>query len=433
MVRQVYQIEPEGVGQLRLMQAMEALGVKGRFNRRTTKFEFLGYPEADSTEWQPLDTERGLEELRGEMSMRVVEKSGKGMKPVTMSTASIMTELRGATGEVPDTDPFREWLEELPAWDGTPRLTEGLRHFFEVDEQDADLARWVLRIALVGAIARTYKPGAKHDQVPVLLSRKQGIGKSWFWDTLLPREEWFADSLNLAGDDKQRAEALTGKVIVEASELRGTRRADIESIKAFLSRRIDHVRLAYRRDPANYPRYAVVVGTTNDEQPLPDDPSGNRRFIVVGVRQHAEFSGNSHAIWMSRRMTEGNYREQLWAEALAGYRQGGDAAIHWLPPDATAHQERRNQNRMTVDEVLETRVLRALDEMPSEFTMNSLMDEMADQAAKIDGDRKVTPHLRLNVWEQRMAASVLRDSGCSRFRRKRDGVHERYWVKGRQA
>ena len=112
----------------------------------------------------------------------------------------------------------------------------------------------------------------------------QGIGKSSALRLALPPDHpgWFADGLNLAAFPKERAEALQGRVIVEVAEMAGSTRAELESLKSFLSRTDDgSVRLAYRRNPETLLRRCIIVGTTNDPNPLPNDPSGNRRFVPV--------------------------------------------------------------------------------------------------------------------------------------------------------
>ena len=88
------------------------------------------------------------------------------------------------------------------------------------------------------------------------------------------QDEGFSDGLNLAAHPKERAEALQGKVYVEASEMAGATRAELESLKAFVSRQNDgSVRLAYRRDPESTPRRCIIVGTSNNMNCLPNDPT----------------------------------------------------------------------------------------------------------------------------------------------------------------
>lgn len=105
------------------------------------------------------------------------------------------------------------------------------------------LTRWAALSIPLAAIWRTYEPGTKHDECVVLIG-PQGCGKSTAFRKLLPGEtmdqrDWFNDALELATDNKRRAEALLGRVIVEASELAGSTRADVEGLKAFLSRTDD--------------------------------------------------------------------------------------------------------------------------------------------------------------------------------------------------
>ena len=84
--------------------------------------------------------------------------------------------------------------------------------------------------------------------------------------------EWFSDQLNLAADPKVRAEALQGVVMVEVAEMTGSTRAEIQSLKAFLSRTNDGgIRLAWRRNPEPMPRRCILVGTSNEAECLPND------------------------------------------------------------------------------------------------------------------------------------------------------------------
>ena len=74
-------------------------------------------------------------------------------------------------------------------------------------------------------------------------------------------------------------ESLEGKVFVECAELTGLKKAEIQRLKAFLSRQNDNsTRGAYQRYTEDRPRMAVIGGTSNEQQALPFDPDGNRRF-----------------------------------------------------------------------------------------------------------------------------------------------------------
>ena len=155
------------------------------------------------------------------------------------------------------------------------------------------------------------EPGCKFDTV-LVLDGKPGIGKS----TLLRKlgGSWFSDSLSLADTrDKTAAEKLQGVWIMEIGEMQGTRKADVDVLKGFLSRQIDEYRPAYGRVVERRPRTAIICGTTNSTTGFLRDTTGNRRFWPVPVE------GGRLSVWD---MTE-ETRAQIWAEALF-YQAGGE-------------------------------------------------------------------------------------------------------------
>ena len=169
--------------------------------------------------------------------------------------------------------PVVEYLDGL-AWDGEHRLE---RLFIDtLGAQDTPYIRAVTRKSFVAAVARVRVPGIKYDTCPVLIG-PQGIGKS----LLLYRMggAWFLDSLGSV-DGKEAYELLQGRWIVELAELAATRRADIETIKHFLSKQEDVYRVPYAETASTFPRQCVFFGTTNQTDFL-RDPTGGRRFWPV--------------------------------------------------------------------------------------------------------------------------------------------------------
>jgi predicted P-loop ATPase len=205
--------------------------------------------------------------------------------------------------------PIREYFTSLPSWDGKERVDTLLIDYFGSD--DNPYTRAVSRKTMVAAVARVHEPGIKFDQVPIIMG-PQGIGKSTFFAKL--GGLWFSDSLTLTDmKDKSGPEKLQGYWILELGELAGMKKADIETVKSFISRTDDKYRASYGVNVESHLRQSIVVGTTNSETGFLRDITGNRRFWPVQV------SGNA-------RMKPWDMKEfnvqQIWAEALILYHLG---------------------------------------------------------------------------------------------------------------
>ncbi len=220
--------------------------------------------------------------------------------------------------------PVCEYLSELK-WDGVARLDRWLIDY--CGAEDTAFVRAVGAITLIAAVRRVRRPGCKFDEMLVLES-PQGKNKSTALAVLAVRDDWFSDDLPLNQDTQRTIERMTGRWIVEAGELKGMRRADIEHLKSFLSRTIDRARPAYGRMTMEVPRQSVIIGTTNSDRYLRDG-TGNRRFWPVRV---------SEIDIQSLRRD----RSQLWAEAAC--REGDGEGIRLDPSlwaEAGDQQDRR--------------------------------------------------------------------------------------------
>ncbi len=196
--------------------------------------------------------------------------------------------------------PIVEYLESL-SWDGIERLDSLL--IDTLGAEDSEFNRAITRKAFVAAVARVMRPGCKFDYMLTLVGA-QGLGKS----SILAKMggEWFSDSLTTV-TGKEAYEQLQGAWIVEMGELSAARKADVESIKHFLTKRIDRFRVAYGKHVNDFPRQCIFVGTTNDVEFLRDQ-TGNRRFWVMPVGKVAV-----KRAWNTLTKDEVN---QLWAEAV---------------------------------------------------------------------------------------------------------------------
>lgn len=385
-----------------LAAALRALGVELRYNERASRAEYR-----QRGEWRELTdlTEASLVE---EIAARFDTQTTRGPVPLRFGRERRMDALN-AILDTQRVDPFIAWLEELPPWDGVPRVKCWLSNIFETDESDP-LVSWASRFIFLGATWRAFKPGVKLDEMPVLIG-PQGIGKSTALRLALPPEhpDWFADGLHLAADPKVRAEALQGRVLVEAAEMAGSTRAELESLKSFLSRTDDGaVRLAYRRNPQTMLRRCIIVGTTNSGEPLPNDPTGNRRFVPIRLED-----GDPMGIadYMQRN------RAQLWAEALTLYHKGAQA---WLPRDLTAEQSKASERHRHRDPIIEDQI----EELPADFT--GTLAEIADRIGMV---RKSGHAAKLSMGDTKRLAAALQAQGFKRAREYRDRRQVKMWTR----
>ena len=209
--------------------------------------------------------------------------------------------------------PIRDFLNSL-AWDGTERIRFCLRHFLGADVDDYTYE--ALKLFMLGAITRAFKPGSKFE-IMLCLVGGQGAGKSTFFRLLAVRDEWFSDDLRKLDDDNVYRK-LQGHWIIEMSEMMATANAkSIEEIKSFLSRQKEVYKIPYETHPADRPRQCVFGGTSNALDFLPLDRSGNRRFIPVMV-----YPEQAEVHILEDEAASRAYIEQMWAEAMEIYRSG---------------------------------------------------------------------------------------------------------------
>lgn len=201
---------------------------------------------------------------------------------------------------------LKDYLSSL-AWDGAGRVDTLLVDYFGAE--DSIYAREAIRKTLVGAVARIFHPGVKFDTMLILAGR-QGIGKSTFFRYL--GRDWYSDSL-CTFEGKDAAELLQGYWIIEAGELTGMTKSEMNTVKQFLSKCDDVYRAAYGRRTEKHLRQCIIVGTTNEAEFL-KDYTGNRRFWPV------DLAGERHRkdVWRDLPLEV----PQIWAEAVALYRLG---------------------------------------------------------------------------------------------------------------
>ena len=219
-------------------------------------------------------------------------------------------------------NPVADYLDWEISWDGVARLDTWLIDY--AGAKDTSYTRAVSSKVLIAAVRRIRSPGVKFDEMLILESEEQGLGKSTLVAALAVRPEWFTDSILLNGDSKRTMEDTTGKWIGEVAELQGMKKGEIEHIRSQLSRQSDRARMAYARLSEERHRTFILIGTTNASANAPylADIDGNRRFwpVEVGRCDVAGFKAVRNQIWAEAAAREEagesiRLPEELWQEA----------------------------------------------------------------------------------------------------------------------
>ena len=234
-------------------------------------------------------------------------------------------------------NPIREYLDNLPQWDGQNHVAQLFSRLPGLSsEQLAFLSIW-----LRSTVAHWLQMDTLHGNeiVPTLIGA-QGCGKTTFFKRLLPANlrQYFLDHLNLSNKfDKEMA--LTNNLLVCLDELEAIRPSQQASLKQTLSKSKVNGRPIYGCAQEDRARFASFVSTTNNPHPL-SDATGSRRYICLQIPQ-GQYIDNAGEI---------DY-DQLYAQVVYELRE--QKAPYWFNNDEVARIQQLNQEYMEQKDIVE--------------------------------------------------------------------------------
>lgn len=313
------------------------------------------------------------EQITGDVNIFLARVYGMKMGP-DMTKTAIETVAKSRRFH-----PVQEYLNGL-VWDGELRIPWVMEKVLGVES--TRLVEAYMRRFLIAAVARALSPGCKVDTGLVLVG-KQGARKSTFFNTLFG--EWYNDSPIQVGS-KEAFILLNACWGYEVAELSDMHKATAEAVKQFMSSPVDTYRGVFAKWAARNPRQSIICASTNKPEFLVDD-TGSRRFWPVTVPGAIDIELLKE------------WRDQLWAEAVAWYRKGEQ---WWLTPEEE-ELRKADATNYSDDDPWEREVHVYLAKNgPIPVNISDILDEL-----KI-------PIERQGMRESRRVAAILRKKGWSR-------------------
>ena len=289
--------------------------------------------------------------------------------------------------EVPAFDPVKDFLGQLPQWDGQNHVAALFGRLPGISsEQHGYLATW-----LRSAVAHWLQMDTIHGNecVPTLIGA-QGCGKTTFVARILPPHlrQYYLDHLNLSNKfDKEMA--LTNNLLVNLDELDAIRPSQHPALKQTLSKSKVNGRPIFGCSQEDRPRYASFVATTNNPHPL-TDATGSRRYICLTVPKDQLIDNTGEIDY-----------GQLYAQVLHELLEL--KAPYWFTPAEVKRIQELNLNYMEQKDIAEivkaTFRLPKEGELPRYMNCGDILREIQQEYPSVKSDRSTRVHLGITMRE----------------------------------
>ena len=199
--------------------------------------------------------------------------------------------------------PFTAYFEQLPEWDGTDRVSALARRVSDNPVWVNGFHRWMLGLSAqwmqfrpdtnnanrannANSANNTSSINRANSVAPLLVSSRQGLGKSTFCRLLMPDalKAYYTESYDLSSPASAEAK-LAAYGLINLDEFDKLSASKMPLLKNLMQASALNIRKAYKRSASALPRIASFIGTNNREDLLVDR-TGSRRFLCVSL-EHA--------------------------------------------------------------------------------------------------------------------------------------------------
>ena len=228
----------------------------------------------------------------------------------------------------PEYYPMHEYLESLPAWDGTTDHIDRVASMVHVAGCAQEMHNRFFKQWLVAMVAAWLEPDKTNHEILTYIG-PQGIYKSTFVRHLLPPQlSGYFSTKNFAGrmtkDDRLE---LTEMALISLEELDSLQPSELNQLKAITTDPTVNERAAFARYKERRAHIASFCGTGNNPRFL-TDLTDNRRWLPFIVR-------DIDSPW-----THPMPYTEMYAQAYALYREG---FRYWFDADDNAELARHNR------------------------------------------------------------------------------------------
>ena len=215
--------------------------------------------------------------------------------------------------------PFTAYFEQLPEWDGKDRVSALARRVSDNPVWVNGFHRWMLGLSAqwmqfrsdANNTNRANSINRANSVAPLLVSSRQGLGKSTFCRLLMPDalKAYYTESYDLGSPASAEAK-LAACGLINLDEFDKLSASKMPLLKNLMQTSALNIRKVYKRSASALPRIASFIGTSNREDLLVDR-TGSRRFLCVSLE---------HAIDCVTPVEHEQLYAQLKAELLSGER-----------------------------------------------------------------------------------------------------------------
>ena len=189
--------------------------------------------------------------------------------------------------QIPTHHPFKDYMDALPEWDGTDRVTMIAARVSGKAMWLNGFHRWML-----GMVAQWlgYPARCANALAPILISAEQGMCKSTFCSILLPEElrAYYTDKFTITSTSGCEQKISTfGLINMDEFDQYNERMMTI--LKNLMQMKKVNYRKCFKAYFSDLPRIASFIGTSNEKSLLTDE-TGSRRFLCIEVERPIDCS-----------------------------------------------------------------------------------------------------------------------------------------------